>query len=311
MSDDFRTYHIAKLYYVDGYKQNEIAAMLHISTMLVSRILKKAEAEKIVTIQVHAPNNYDVEAAGALKRKYSALREAVVVRIEESGDMHQQIGQAAAQYVNNILHDACVLGISWGKTIYSFVNALSPAPCDDMRVLQLSGGFLFDSNYLMMPSNLVQVASDRLRCGAVFLNAPMFVASEEMRDMLAKEPPIRHALELSGQSDINVMGASRLGEESTMSKVAIVDAADREELRSLGAIGDVMGEFIDARGDIIEWSKSGRTVGVSIAGLRPDAYNICMGGEENKAQVMDLAIRRKYANTLVISQDLARKMLTL
>ena len=95
MSDDYRTYHIAKLYYVDGYKQSEIADMMHISTMMVSRVLKKAEAEGVVTIQVHAPNNMDVETAGALTKKNALLREAVVVRMEE-GDAHHKIGMAAA-----------------------------------------------------------------------------------------------------------------------------------------------------------------------------------------------------------------------
>lgn len=311
MGIDYRTYHIAKLYYVDGYKQNEIAEMLHISTMLVSRILKKAEAEQVVTIQVHAPNNLDVETAGTLRKKYAGLREAVVVRLESGGDPHQQIGQAAAQYVGNLLHDGCTLGVSWGKTLYAFVSALQPAPCDNMRVLQLSGGFLFDSNYLMMPSNLVQLASERLRCGAVFLNSPMFVASEEMRDMLVQEPSIHHALQLSTQSEINVMGASCLGTRSTMSKVAIVDDADIEELRSLGVIGDVMGEFIDEDGNVIEWSKSGKYIGASVAALDPQAYNICIGGEEDKAQVMDLALRKGFVNTLVVSQALGRRMLAL
>lgn len=59
MTEEFRIYHVAKLYYIDHMKQNDIAEMLSISPMLVSRILKRAEQEGIVTFQVRSPNQLD------------------------------------------------------------------------------------------------------------------------------------------------------------------------------------------------------------------------------------------------------------
>lgn len=109
----------------------------------------------------------------------------------------------------------------------------------------------------MMPSNLVKLASERLHSAAIFLNAPMFVPSDEICQMLVREPSIKYALELSRRSHINVMGVSCLSDASTMSKVEIINPQDLEELRALGAIGDVMGEFIDKNGEFVEWSNVG------------------------------------------------------
>lgn len=309
MATDYRTYHVAKLYYIDGYKQNEIAEMLHISTMLVSRLLKKAEEEKIVVIQVHAPNNNDAKMAGELRKKYPHLREATVVKMDPGVDRRQQLGQAAAQYVESIIHDDCTIGISWGKTLFSLVNSLHPTTSKNIRVLQLSGGFLFRSNHLMMPSNLLQLASERLRCEAIYLNTPIYVASKEVSHSLREDPYIRYALEESQNSEINLMGVSRLGEQSTMSLVSIIDETDLGELRFLGAIGDIMGEFVDSDGNVVTWSKSDCYMGAKIEKLHPQAYNICIAGEEEKAILVDLAIKKKYVNTLIVSQEVAQKML--
>lgn len=309
MDTEYRMYHVAKLHYIDGLKQNEIAKMLNLSTMLVSRLLKKAEQEQIVTIHVRALGNQDLEAARLLRKRYPYLKEAIVVKVDEAVDTRKQIGQAAAQYLGDLVHDDMIIGLSWGKTLQEMAQSLSPTACQGVQVLQLSGGFLMGSDYLMMPSNLVKLASERLHSDAVFLNAPMFVASEEMCSMLVQEPAIHHALALSRESKINVMGVSCLNVSSTMSKVAIINQEDIDELRSLGAIGDVMGEFIDKNGEFVEWSKRRRCIGATVSNLSPDAYNICVAGELEKALIVDLSVRKRYVNTLVVSSALAREIL--
>ena len=55
-----------------------------------------------------------------------------------------------------------------------------------------------------------------------------------------------------------------------MSKVEIINRQDLADLRALGAIGDVMGEFIDKNGEFVEWSKRRRYIGATISDLNPD-----------------------------------------
>ena len=160
-----------------------------------------------------------------------------------------------------------------------------------------------------MVTNLLQLASERLRCEAIYLNTPIYVASKEVSHSLREDPYIRYALEESQNSEINLMGVSRLGEQSTMSLVSIIDETDLGELRFLGAIGDIMGEFVDSDGNVVTWSKSDCYMGAKIEKLHPQAYNICIAGEEEKAILVDLAIKKKYVNTLIVSQEVAQKML--
>ena len=49
MEKDFRLYLVAKMYYVEHMRQNDIAKAMGISNMMVSRLLKRAEEEDVVT----------------------------------------------------------------------------------------------------------------------------------------------------------------------------------------------------------------------------------------------------------------------
>ena len=52
MQNDNLLYMIARLYYIDKVKQNEIAKRFNLTSMSVSRYLKEAETAGIVTFNV-------------------------------------------------------------------------------------------------------------------------------------------------------------------------------------------------------------------------------------------------------------------
>jgi DNA-binding transcriptional regulator LsrR (DeoR family) len=47
---------VARLYYEQGLRQTEIAQSLHLSQSTVSRLLKRAEQEKVVRVTVSVPD---------------------------------------------------------------------------------------------------------------------------------------------------------------------------------------------------------------------------------------------------------------
>lgn len=311
MTEYYRLYHIAKLYYVDGYKQSEIAKMMALSTMAVSRMLKRAEEEGIVTITVQAPAHINLELGSRLRQKYSTLREAIVVYDDPNRDTREAVGEAAAQYVMDLLVPDCIMGISWGKAIYEFSRMLKPQNMSGIKVIQLTGGFLYSSDYLMMPSNLVKLASERLRANSLFLNAPMFVASEEVGRQLMADSMNQYVMSMVKKSLVNVVGLSALLPSATISKVGIITEEDRQELLEKGAIGDVAGFFVDKAGTPVEWSRRGLCMGASLQDIAAAPHVVCLAVEPQKAEITHISLRRGYINTLVISESLANAMLSL
>lgn len=311
MTEEFRIYHVAKLYYIDHMKQNDIAEMLSISPMLVSRTLKRAEQEGIVTFQVRSPNQLDWQLGARLKEKFRGLKEALVVHAPAEADMRAQIGQTAAAYILDVAKDDSILGISWGRNICEVAKALPLSPHPGMQVVQMSGGFLCDTDYMMMPSNLVKLVSERLQCGAVFLNAPLYVSSEEAGRLLAQDPMYRYIQSLAQRCDITLYGLSCIEASSTTTRVGVLSEDSMAELAARGAVGDIMGHFIDAQGEFVDWSGRNCQMGVSLSTVSAAAHAICVAAEPEKAGVMRCAIQRGYTNTVVISSQLAERLLAL
>ncbi len=309
MSEDFRLYHVAKLYYIDHVKQTEIAEMLGISNMLVSRILKRAETERIVTFQVKSPDKLNWETGNLVKKKYPMLKEALVVQLEQKENSRQQIGRVAAEYVANLMTENSILGVSWGRTICEFAKSLHGTSFPGAKVIQMSGGFLYENDMMMMPSNLVKLVSDRLQCEPVFLNAPLYVPTEETRRVLMQDPICQYVQRLAAKCHITIYGLSSLSESATTMHVGVLTQEDISELQEKGAIGDVMGFFIDANGELVDWSKKDCNIGVHLDVVAAAPHAVCLAGEEEKAAVLKKAIEKRYCNTIIISGSVAELLL--
>lgn len=290
-------------------KQSEIADMLGISIMLVSRTLKRATEEGIVTIHVKMPVELDLNLGKEMLKKFPSLRECLVLQVESNDDIRTKVGELAAQYVADILKPNDVMGISWGKTIYEFARALPLLKMPGANIIQLSGGFLNLSNYLIMPSNLVKLVSERLGCASFFINAPMFVSSTDVKQQLLQDPNNQYINKLAKQSQINIIGLSQLSARSTVSKVGIVSNSDIEELHALGAIGDIAGFFIDRNGDEIEWSKKNLYIGTDLETISHAHHVIGLAGEAEKAEVCYLGIQKGYFNILITTVDMANELI--
>jgi deoxyribonucleoside regulator len=309
MNEDFRLFHVAKLYYIDHVKQTEIAEMLGISKMLVSRILKRAEEEKIVTFQVKSPEMLDWDAGIKIKKKFPMLKEALVVQVNPMDNGRQRIGRVAAEYVSSILTQQSILGISWGRTICEFAKAMHGLSFPKVKIVQISGGFLYENDMMMMPSNLVRLVSERLQGEPIFLNAPLYVPNQETRQVLMRDPMCLYIRRLIEQCQITVYGVSSINDTSTTMQVGVLNREDITELHTKGAIGDVMGFYIDKDGELLDWSKKDCIVSMSLDMVSNATHAICLANEIEKADVLKKAIEKKYCNTIILSGSLAELLL--
>ena len=95
---------IARMYYVEGMSQLEIANMLFFSKAKVSRALRMAREEHIVEFHINYPLKRSMKLESELKRRFG-LEEALVVTdlYEKSTDISiKRIGEMAAEYLDEL-----------------------------------------------------------------------------------------------------------------------------------------------------------------------------------------------------------------
>jgi deoxyribonucleoside regulator len=308
MDNNFLLAEIAKLYYIDKVKQKEIAERYQMTPMLVSRLLKRAEDKGIVTFYVKMPSEIDLDMGKKIKDKYK-LRECIVLNINPEDNIKEKIGKFAAEYIEGLIGEDSIIGMSWGQTIYEFAKNLSYVNRQNCKVIQLAGGFMTESNYLVTPSNIIKMVSEKLNCIPMFLNAPFSISTEEAKVQLLEDQSNKYVMELGGKANINIIGTSELSEKSTMFEVGVLDISDRAEMLEKGAIGEIEGFPIDKDGNEITWSKSKLYTGVPLSVIKQAPNIICLSGEEQKAKVLAAGMKKKYFNILITSQAVAEKLI--
>jgi DNA-binding transcriptional regulator LsrR (DeoR family) len=299
---------IAKMYYIDKVKQNEIARHFSISSMMVSRMLKEAEASGIVTFHVKMPWRTDIELGSLIIKKYK-LRDCYVLDIPQDDELPLRLGSYLADYFVQILpkKDA-VVGLSWGNTIARFLEALPYVNVENCSLVQLTGTF-YSLNSKISPMNIMNMATKKLDGHVYMLNAPLYASSRKIRDSLRDDPLNKKIAQMVAKSDINIIGLSALSLEASTFMADVIGEEDYRELSELNSIGDLAGTFMDSEGKPLRWSKSCLNTGVDLQSIGSAKHVICVAGELNKQEILRKVCDKNYFNILFTTKALAEALL--
>lgn len=305
--NDFLLTQIAKQYYVDKIKQNEIARRYNVTPMMISRYLRKAEQKGIVTIHIKTPWSQDMELGKAVMEKYR-LSECIALDIPSGTDEKNVIGKFFADYFSTIVQENMVIGTSWGKTISEFSSALPFLNVSGCSILQLNGAIWMDDLDLM-PTRILQQLGQKLNARTYPMNTPLYVDSQGVKDTMMNDPINVAVQELAKHADIAIIGASALDSEATTMTMNPITAGALQELREKGAIGDLAGVFLDKDGNEVEWSKRDLYMGLSLPRIAMAKNTVCLAGNVKKAPILRASARKRYFKTLITTRETAQAML--
>lgn len=115
---------VANLYYNVEMTQNQIAERFFTSRSKISRMLKEARQLGIVEIKILEPWDRNVELEQEFMRRF-ALKDVRVISVKEANNtmVLQKLGEVAAYYLDNLLNDNMILGISWGEYNVSYCQS--------------------------------------------------------------------------------------------------------------------------------------------------------------------------------------------
>ena len=109
---------VARAYYEKGLTQQAIANRYGISRIKVSRLLARAQKEKIVQIKIVAPEDPFTNLEQLIEEKYQ-IDEIIIVENQNNNtqDWINRAGLAAANYLSSILQGNETIGLTWGRSL--------------------------------------------------------------------------------------------------------------------------------------------------------------------------------------------------
>jgi len=304
---------VARMYYDQGIRQQEISERLNIHQSKVSRLLKKAREANIVRISVATPAGFFPELEEALESTFQ-LKEVVV--IDADGDeerISRDLGAAAAFYLETTIRQEMVIGISsWSRSLFAMVESLRPGDSGrGGKVVQILGG-VGNASTQYQATMLAQQLASLIGASPVLLQAPAVVGSSQAKAVLARDPVVQEASSLFKKIDIALVGIGSLQPSFLLANSGnIFSPQELEELRRKGAVGDICFQFIDREGVPVESSLMQRVIGIDLLSLKRAHRVVGIAGGEQKVPAILASLKGGWINALITDRHTAERLISL
>jgi len=302
---------IASLYYDQHKSQQDIADILGITRSGVSRLIAEAHDRGIIEITVQYPwTSLGLEQE--LISTFGLKAARVMVREERTYDeMLEGLGKLAARYLNGILSEEMVIGISWGTALYQMIRQLPERRLAGTEVVQLIGATGSEKTPTDGPM-LAQLLAERLGCACRYLHAPLIVENRAVRDSLLQQRNIRETLTRAQQANVALVGiGSTHSELNSLLRAGYLTDAELHEICAAGAVGDICAQHYSSSGKCLDIPINCRAVGVDLETLSRTKMIIGVAGDRRKSPAILGALRGKFINVLITDDHAAQEILSL
>ena len=296
----------AKLYYEDGLTQAQIGRQLQTSRSTVSRLLKEARDKGVVQITIAYPWARDSALERTLTETFD-LKDALVLRSSDrpEDEVIDGLGTLSAGYLEGIVRDDMVLGVSYGRSIAAAVRHVNGGKYD-LTVLQVIGA-LGSGNPLQDGPDLARQLANKYGATYRYLHAPLLVESVETRDRLLQEPLVKDLLQTAKKADVVLMGISPLTEDASgLIFTGYLTKKDLKTLKKAGATGHMCAQFFGADGELIETPFNKRAVTIGLETLKTIPTVLTVAGGAEKGAALRGALIGGYIDVLVTDDEAAR-----
>jgi DNA-binding transcriptional regulator LsrR (DeoR family) len=199
------------------------------------------------------------------------------------------------------------VGVGWGSTLSMSLEAIAPRAWRRLSVVSLLGGMTHSR--AVNPSAVARRMADLFDADCYQLTAPVFVASAATRAALWREPGLRELLARVRRLDLALVSVGDVSADATLFREGLLPRSLRSSLLRAGAVGDVLCQFIDRQGAVIEHPVTRRVVAVGIGELRRVPKIVIAAGGRRKVAAIRAALRATRARVLITDEAAARGLL--
>ena len=299
------------LYFMEGRTQAEIAVALSTNRLRVNRVISEARRTGLVSITLHSRLTSCVELEQRLADRFGLNRAIIIPTPQDPELVPVLLGQATANYVTQILgsSDVTGLGVGWGSTLREFVRYMPSLRRPGLCVNSVMGGLTRG-----IEINTFDIASDlarRLNAKCAYLAAPIYAGSPESRDAIITQDVFQEAFSQITANEMILLTAGDLSERSLLMRYGLPKDVDIDGLTAAGAEGDLLGQFINRDGELIDHPINRRAIALPLDQLRDVPNVVLSSGGLNKVGAIAAALRSGLCNVLICDEGTARSAIDL
>lgn len=308
--DEILAVKAAKLYFEEEKTQEEVARILMLTRWKVGRLLARAKAQGIVRIEIVHPQARRLSVERSVREKFG-LSDAVVVPShpeESESEIRMRVAAAAAEYLTALRPAVRILGLSWGRTLQDVANALKVGWGVKVHVVQINGGVSVNKQSSHAVTTALAIAT-RASGTATLLPSPTILQDASIKNAIMSDCNVAAVLDAAKSADTYLYSAGTVDLNSVLVESGYISPDEIKTLVDKGAVGDVVGRFIDAEGAIVDRALDLRTVGIEIGDLKLAPRAIAVIAGRSKHGVCHAVVTAGLCSVLITDEVTARHLL--
>ncbi|KJY89397.1 cytochrome C biogenesis protein CcdA [Vibrio neptunius] len=297
----------AWMYYISGRNQRDIAAELGLSRPVVQRLIAAAKEEGIISVGLHHPISTCLDYAELLKEKYQ-LVECNIVPTTNSDETLDNVSFGCFQLMSKYTKDQQeqVIGIGSGLTLKKAINRIDfESPNSKCVALISAMGVDGQCNYY---DDVPLILARKIRANYYQLPVPRYATSSEELKLWTSMRVFQEVARVADSASVVFTGIGSLSKASPIIKDGFISSDKADELNQQGAVGEILGRFINAEGEVVDCTIN--TFITSYDMRNNDCPRIGAAFGEDKRYAILAALKGHWINGLVTDETTARWLLT-
>lgn len=295
------------LYHVEGLTQNDIATQLGISRVMVVRLLADARRRNEVRITIAAPLIDVLLLEREVETRFGINRVIVAPCADPDADPVKLIAAAAGNFISGEMRAGMTVGVGWGRTLFNTLPFITGATLDDFRVVSLLGGIAAARRF--NPAEFAWQFAELFQGEGFLIPAPAVVDSPETKHALLERCGLSAIFEMADKLDMALLSCGGISSMTTSYRTGYLSESDRRSLIEAGAIGDVLYNFIDQNGELVDHEVNSRVISVNLARLRRTPERVLISGGKDKLNAIRATIRTISPTTIVTDEQTAKALI--
>ncbi len=293
---------------VQGLTQAQAAEAFGLTRLRVNRAMGEARARGIVRVSINSPFGPCVELEDALCDRFGLTSATIAPVGGKEFNLYNILGSALAQFLARFLarKDVRLFGMSWGNTLNMATQFMEPLERPDLEITSVMGGVTkgSDINTYEITTRLADL------CNAThsYFTAPIYASTPESREILQDQQVFRRSIENIRHVDGLAFAAGDM-HASLLLADGLPDDVTVDDLAAAGAVGDIMGYFLNADGSLIDHPINSRVLGISLDDLDNLPNVIVAAGGLSKVPIINAILQRGCVNHIVTDEHTARAIM--
>lgn len=300
---------VAWLYFVEEMTQGDIADHLGVTRYKVNRTLAEGRRSGLVQINIDSELVECLALEKTIKQTFGVREALIVPSPKKSSWTHTVVGAALGQYLSKAIEngDNTTFGFGWGQTLREAIRFVRPKLRPEATIVTLLGALPHcaeENSFEIIARFGALVAGERY-----YLTAPIYTNSRTSRESLEQQDFFKETAALIREVDVGCFAVGNMSSSSLLIRDGLPTSVRAEDITTAGAVGDLLGNFIDINGRLVDHPINDQLVGLRLHELRSIKTLVMASGGRGKVNCITGALRTGLIDVFISDERTAAAVL--